>query len=90
MESKIKVQICTGTACFVMGGSELLLLEENLPDNLKEHVEISGTMCMDFCKESTNGKSPFVEVNGLIISEATIPKVIEHIEEAVKNFRNES
>ena len=25
---KIKVSICTGTACFVMGASEIMLLEE--------------------------------------------------------------
>ena len=33
---KIKVSICTGTACFVMGASEMMLLEDELPDSLKE------------------------------------------------------
>ena len=36
---KIKVSICTGTACFVMGASEIMLLEEELSPELKEIVE---------------------------------------------------
>lgn len=88
MGSKIKVRICTGTACFVMGGSELLLLEDNLPDNLRGLVEISGTTCMDFCKDSENGKSPFAEIDGVVVSEASLHKVISYIEEIVTSNRN--
>lgn len=88
MEGKIKIIICTGTACFVMGGSELLLLEEHLPEHLKNHVEISGTTCIDYCKDDQNGKSPFVEIDGVVMSEATIPKVIDYIEELYKTRRN--
>ena len=39
---KIKVSICTGTACFVMGASEILLLEENLSPEVAQYVEIEG------------------------------------------------
>ena len=35
---KIKVSICTGTACFVMGASEIMLLEEKLSDELWARV----------------------------------------------------
>ena len=37
---KIKVSICTGTACFVMGSSEIMLIEEKLPEDLKDKVEV--------------------------------------------------
>ena len=47
---KIKVSICTGTACFVMGASEIMLLEEKLSDELKDMVEVEGITCFEKCK----------------------------------------
>ena len=38
MGDKIKITICTGTHCFVMGGSDLLLLDECLPRRLKRSI----------------------------------------------------
>ncbi len=76
---KIKVVICTGTACFVMGGSELLTLDDHLPEMYADRVQIEGTGCLDYCKDIEKGKSPFVVVNGHVISEANIPKVIDYI-----------
>lgn len=81
MIDKITVEICSGTACYVMGASEILLLEENLPAILKDRVIIEGSTCMSLCKEKGTGKAPFVKVNGEIISEATLPKVIEKIQQ---------
>lgn len=78
---KIKVTICTGTACFVMGASEIMLLEENLPPELKDMVEIEGVTCMEKCKNGVNGKAPFVTVNDELISSATLLSVIEKIKE---------
>ncbi|MBE6345545.1 MAG: hypothetical protein E7063_07700 [Spirochaetaceae bacterium] len=80
---KIKVSICTGTACFVMGASEIILLEEELPEELKDRVEVEGVTCFEECKTHENGKAPFVKVNGEIISEATLPKVLDKIRELV-------
>jgi len=80
---KIKVSICTGTACYVMGASELLLLEEMLPENLKDKVEIEGVTCLEKCKGTGIGKSkaPFVMVDDELISSATVQSVIAKIEE---------
>jgi NADH:ubiquinone oxidoreductase subunit E len=86
---KIKISICTGTACYVMGASELLLLKENLPENLKNKVIIEGVTCLDKCKNPKNGKSPFVIVDDELISDATINKVIEKITEKVKTITEE-
>ena len=59
---KIKVSICTGTTCYVMGASDLLLLEEVLPEHLKGKVEIEGVTCLEKCKSTGIGKNkaPFV------------------------------
>lgn len=81
---KIKVSICTGTACFVMGASEIMLLEDELPEELKGKVEIEGITCFEKCKNADCGKAPFVKVNEEIIPEASLPKVLEKIQELAK------
>lgn len=80
MKEKIQITICTGTACFVMGGSELVMLEENLPDNLSKLVEVAGSTCLDFCKEESCGKAPFVKIDDYVMSQATIPKILSYLE----------
>lgn len=76
---KITVSICTGTACFVMGASEIMLLEEELSPELKEIVEIEGITCLDLCKNAECGKAPFVKINDQVLSQATLPLVMEKI-----------
>ncbi|MCL2242329.1 MAG: hypothetical protein FWC04_07380 [Chitinispirillia bacterium] len=78
---KHKVIICTGTACFVMGGSELLLLEEQLPDDLKAVTDVAGSPCAGICKRSEYSgaqadHAPFAEVNGKVIEQASVQKII--------------
>ena len=48
---KLTVQICTGTLCYIMGGSELQLLGEYLPETLADKVEIRGATCLDICNQ---------------------------------------
>ncbi len=76
---KIKVTICTGTTCFVMGAGDLLAIGDHLGDDLKDKIELSGSTCLDLCKNGQFGKAPFAKVNETIIAEATITKVAEAI-----------
>jgi len=81
---KHKVTVCTGTACFVMGGSELLLLEEQLPDDLKAVTEIEGSPCTNNCKSPEYGKNqtdhaPFVRIDGEVMEQASVQKIIERL-----------
>ena len=76
---KVRVSICTGTACFVMGASEIMLLEEELPEDLKGKVEIEGIQCLEKCKDSSCGKAPFVLVDREVLPQATVNSVIEKI-----------
>lgn len=83
MPEKIKVQICSGTACYVMGASEILLLEENLPQHFKKWVTIEAANCLGLCKGATCGKAPYVFINGELVTNATLPGVIERIQEII-------
>jgi len=81
---KNTVTICTGTACFVMGGSDLLLLEEQLPDDLKAVTYIEGSTCIGACERSEEGKhqsdrAPFVKINGELMEQANAQKIIEYL-----------
>jgi NADH:ubiquinone oxidoreductase subunit E len=76
---KIKVTICTGTSCYVMGSSELLLLKDYLRPGQREAVELEGASCLDLCKNQRCGKSPFVKINGEVFPEASIQMVLERI-----------
>ncbi|GHU03269.1 hypothetical protein FACS1894147_06900 [Spirochaetia bacterium] len=82
---KHKVTICTGTACFVMGGSELLLLGEQLTGQLKASTEIEGAPCLGICKQAEHGKAqadyaPFVQIDGVVMEQASAQKIIEYLE----------
>ncbi len=80
MSEEIKIIICTGTHCFVMGGSDLLLLEDHIPEELKDKVSIEGSSCLNYCEDRTKGKAPFVRINGNLMEQATIPKILKYIE----------
>lgn len=81
---KAIVKICTGTLCYVMGGSELQLLGDYIPEELKEKVEIKGATCLDFCNQMGSGKAPFVTVNDQVVCNATIAKVLSVIQDQLK------
>lgn len=81
MSEKIKVIICSGTACYVMGASDILLLEEELPAGLKDRVSVEGATCLGYCRDGKNGKAPYVLINGELMSQATLPAVLARIEE---------
>lgn len=77
---KILVELCFGTTCFVMGASKLQELESLIPPQYRKHVEIKAHTCLDLCKNATYMKAPFVKIDGEIISEATVEKVLKAIE----------
>jgi len=81
---KIVVKICTGTLCYVMGGSELQLLGEHIPVELQDRVEIKGATCLDFCNQTGSGNAPYVLVGDKVIESATIGKVLFAIKEQAK------
>jgi len=78
---KIKVKVCLGTTCFVMGSSNLQSLSELIPQKYGNSVEVVGSGCLGVC--STNweySKAPYVKVNDELVQEATVEKVVAEIE----------
>ncbi len=79
MQKKINLTICTGTACYVMGGAELLSIGDKLDNVMNEYVCVTGSPCLDCCRDGKSGKPPFVEIDGKIMPEATTGKIIEYL-----------
>lgn len=78
------VQICTGTLCHLMGGANLPALIDYLPNELKSKVVLKGMVCTNYCKD-TSKKPPFVLINGELMQEASIEKIIEFLLNCEKN-----
>ena len=38
---KIKVEVCCGTACYLLGAANLMSLEDMLPENCRGRVEVA-------------------------------------------------
>jgi len=81
---KVKVTICLGTACFVMGGSKYQELPDALIEKYGDKVDVSSSVCLELCKNNKYSKSPYVLVGDEVVSEATEEKVINAIEKKIK------
>ncbi len=83
---KIKVKICVGTSCFVMGAAQIQTLEFNAPADIADKIEILEERCMNLCKElhTKYNRGPFVRVNEELIEEATYEKVVAKIREVLQ------
>lgn len=82
---KIKVKVCLGTTCFVMGGSNLHDLIEIVPKKYSDKVEVSGSNCLGLCSINWEySKAPYVKVDDDVITEATVEKVLEAIDKKLE------
>lgn len=85
MKKKIEVKICTGTLCYVMGGADLQVIDEYLPAELLDLVELKGAPCLEHCNNPLKeSKAPYVEVDGEVISDATVLKVVNAIKKVLE------
>jgi len=81
---KIKIEICCGTACYMLGAAELLRLESIIPDDWKDSVDISAIPCLEACTSENLGGAPFVKIDGELMSNASVESVCEKIFEIIK------
>ncbi len=83
---KIKVRICVGTSCFVMGSAQIQSLEFNAPSDIADNIEIVEERCMNLCKDITRkrNRGPFVYVDDELVEEATYEKVVAKIREKLQ------
>ena len=61
---KIKLRLCAGTMCYVMGGAQLMEIEELLSEEEKQGIEITFSPCLQRC----NGKDTSVTLHYKIAS----------------------
>ena len=80
-----KVEICCGTACYLLGAAKMMNLEEALPVDCVGRVEIEAKTCLELCERENLGGAPYVRFNGEeIMSQATPEKVLARIRELVE------
>ena len=79
---KVKVEICCGTACYLLGAANLMSIEDDLPAELRGRVEVEARTCLELCERENLGGAPYVRINGTeIMAQATPEKVLARIAE---------
>ena len=77
---RIKVEICCGTACYLLGAAKLMDLELSLPSDLRARVDIEARTCLEMCERENLGGAPYVRFNGTeVMCEASPEKVLARI-----------
>ena len=80
--SKVKVEICCGTACYLLGAAKLMNIENELPETCSGRVEIEARTCLELCERDNLGGAPYVRFNGSeVMAQATPEKVLKRIVE---------
>lgn len=83
---KIKVKICQGTTCFVMGGSVSKAIQDILAEKYANTVEILPVRCLEACHENDSfSQAPYVYIDDEIVPSANVEKVISIIESKLKH-----
>ena len=78
---KIKVKICQGTTCFVMGGGVIKSILTSLEEKYKDEIEITSVRCLGICNKSDSfSKAPYILIDNEVVSAATLEKVVEIID----------
>lgn len=79
---RVKVEICCGTACYLLGSAKLVTIEESLPENLRNLVDVEARTCLDLCERDNLGGAPYVRFNSSeVMAQATPERVLKRIAE---------
>ena len=79
--TKVKVKVCLGTTCFIVGSENLQELTELIPKKYGDNVSVEGSPCLGLCSIDWEfSKAPYVKVNDKIVKEATIEKILATID----------
>ncbi len=79
---KVKVEICCGTACYLLGAATLMDIEDSLPADIRDRVSIEARPCLDLCERENLEGAPFVRFNGTeVMGKASSEKVLSRIAE---------
>lgn len=73
---KINLQVCSGTACFVMGGSDLLSIFDFLQPEDQQHVQLSAIPCFEHCRNGNDLRPPFVVIDEVVYDKMSINNLV--------------
>ncbi len=83
----LRVEICCGTACYLLGAAKMMDIENDLPESCRGRVEIEAKTCLELCERDQLGGAPYVRFNGTeVMSQATREKVLARIVELVEGL----
>jgi NADH:ubiquinone oxidoreductase subunit E len=84
---KVKIEVCCGTACYLLGAANLMKLEDNLPENLKGRIDVQARPCLELCERDNLAGAPYVRINDIeIMSNANVEKVVKRLTELVEGI----
>lgn len=83
--NKIEVEICCGTACYLLGAARLMELGNNLPEDIRDSVVITPKSCLKECENEQLGGAPYVRIDGELMAQATVNKIEAKIREIVSS-----
>ena len=84
MES-VKIEICCGTARYLLGAANMMNIEDQLPAEWRDKVDIEAKTCLELCERDNLGGAPYVRINGTeIMSQATPEKLLTRIGELIE------
>lgn len=81
--AEVNLKICMGTMCYIMGGAELRALVEMLPDDIRQHIDVTFSPCLGMCDKVND--PPFVELNGKILSRMSRTDLIRILKDELKD-----
>lgn len=78
----VKVEICAGSHCSLVGALNILETLEELQSEYPEQIQIERVECMDMCENIKN--APVVKVGDELITSAQTQMVISKVMERIK------
>ena len=76
----MKIRICLGTCCHLMGGSDLYSFFEEHREQFDIEFDLETPSCLDYCNKS-NYEAPIVQIDGDIYEKVTVTKLKKILEQ---------
>jgi len=71
---KVTIKICSGTACYVLGGADFLTFDEIFTEEELNGISLEVSNCLDFCKDESS-KPPYVIINDKVYDNMSVNKL---------------
>ncbi|GBG55099.1 (2Fe-2S) ferredoxin domain-containing protein [bacterium BFN5] len=74
----IDIEICMGSACYLLGAQDLLEAIESLSAEKKAKIDLRGATCLKAC-----GSGPNIKIDGVLMSNITPKQLLDIINEKI-------